>query len=187
MRVARALGKLPAIDGALRSGSLSYSKVRALTRVATQGNEALLLNMALFATGAVTVFLCLNTYVLDFVTQAELGRCETLRMFYSALAWTFGPFLGVWLGPAWARILCGAALAMVLAVYANGGRSGGPSAAYFLTYPVGTLFFLIACWRSAVVTLKQGGVTWRETFYPLELLRARPVPAPLETDEVETP
>ena len=35
VRVARALGKLPAIDGALRSGSLSYAKVRALTRVAT--------------------------------------------------------------------------------------------------------------------------------------------------------
>src|SRR5512140_1216465 len=34
VRVARALGKLPMIDGALRTGSLSYAKVRALTRVA---------------------------------------------------------------------------------------------------------------------------------------------------------
>ncbi len=58
VRVARALGKLPAIDGALRSGSLSYSKVRALTRVATQGNEALLLSMALLATGAQLERLC---------------------------------------------------------------------------------------------------------------------------------
>jgi hypothetical protein len=32
VRVARALGKLPAIDGALAVGKLSYAKVRALTR-----------------------------------------------------------------------------------------------------------------------------------------------------------
>jgi hypothetical protein len=35
VRVARALGKLPAIDGALRVGKLSCAKVRALTCVAT--------------------------------------------------------------------------------------------------------------------------------------------------------
>jgi hypothetical protein len=58
VRVARALGKLPAIDGALRTGSLSYAKVRALTRVATPGNEALLLDMALLATGAQLERLC---------------------------------------------------------------------------------------------------------------------------------
>ena len=40
VRVARALGKLPAIDAALKSGKLSYAKVRALTRVATPENEA---------------------------------------------------------------------------------------------------------------------------------------------------
>ena len=52
VRVARALGKLPAIDEALRVGKLSYAKVRALTRVATAANEARLLEMALYATGA---------------------------------------------------------------------------------------------------------------------------------------
>src|SRR5512146_1188980 len=35
VRVARALGTLPAIDEALKSARLSYAKVRALTRVAT--------------------------------------------------------------------------------------------------------------------------------------------------------
>ena len=35
VRVANALGRLPLIDGALREGRLSYSKVRAITRVAT--------------------------------------------------------------------------------------------------------------------------------------------------------
>ena len=58
VRVARALGKLPAIDEALRVGKLSYAKVRALTRVATAENEARLLELALYATGAQLERLC---------------------------------------------------------------------------------------------------------------------------------
>jgi hypothetical protein len=58
VRVARALGKLSAIDDALRVGKLSYAKVRALTRVATPENEARLLEMALHATGAQLERLC---------------------------------------------------------------------------------------------------------------------------------
>ena len=58
VRVARALGKLPAIDEALRSARLSYSKVRALTRVATAENEGRLLELALVATAAQLERLC---------------------------------------------------------------------------------------------------------------------------------
>ncbi len=58
VRVARALGKLPAIDEAFHSARLSYAKVRALTRVATPQNEEKLLGMALVATGAQLEQLC---------------------------------------------------------------------------------------------------------------------------------
>jgi hypothetical protein len=58
VRVARALGKLPLIDEALRTGGLSYAKARALTRVANPANEARLLAMALVATGAQLERLC---------------------------------------------------------------------------------------------------------------------------------
>ncbi len=58
VRVARALGELPAIDEAFRSATLSYAKVRALTRVATPQNEGQLLEMALVATGAQLERLC---------------------------------------------------------------------------------------------------------------------------------
>ena len=57
--------------------------------------------LAIYAIASITVFVCLNAYVLDYIAQAELGRCETLRMFYSALAWTVGPLLGVWLDSVW--------------------------------------------------------------------------------------
>ncbi len=52
VRVARALPALPAIDAAFASGRVSYSKVRAMTRVATPDNEALLLEVALGSTAA---------------------------------------------------------------------------------------------------------------------------------------
>src|SRR5712671_1803972 len=52
VRVARKLGESPVTDDALRRGELSYSKVRALMRVATEANEALLLEYARLMTGA---------------------------------------------------------------------------------------------------------------------------------------
>lgn len=52
VRVARALPALPLISRAFANGRLSYSKVRALTRVARPDNEADLLDIALNATAA---------------------------------------------------------------------------------------------------------------------------------------
>jgi hypothetical protein len=52
VRVAHALKALPEISAAFSKGTLSYSKVRALTRVATAMNEASLLDFALSTTAA---------------------------------------------------------------------------------------------------------------------------------------
>jgi hypothetical protein len=52
VRVARALESLPLISAAMARGELSYSKVRALTRVACAGTEAALLSMALHGTAS---------------------------------------------------------------------------------------------------------------------------------------
>ena len=52
VRVARALASLPLISGAMAQGQLSFSKVRALSRVATPENETELLEVARHATAA---------------------------------------------------------------------------------------------------------------------------------------
>jgi len=52
VRVAHALAELPVVSRAMRRGALSYSKVRAITRVATPANEAQLVDLALAATAA---------------------------------------------------------------------------------------------------------------------------------------
>ena len=58
VRVARALGALPRIDAALGAGRLSYSKVRAITRVATPATEAALLEDAHHTTAAQLELIC---------------------------------------------------------------------------------------------------------------------------------
>jgi hypothetical protein len=52
VRVARALDTLPTLSGAMCRGELSYSKVRALTRIATPANEAELLVFAMAGTAS---------------------------------------------------------------------------------------------------------------------------------------
>ncbi|MCP4471923.1 MAG: DUF222 domain-containing protein [Gammaproteobacteria bacterium] len=52
VRIAHALKSLPAISSAFESGRLSFSKVRALTRIADLTNEAKLLELAHHATAA---------------------------------------------------------------------------------------------------------------------------------------
>jgi ACDE family multidrug resistance protein len=74
------------------------------------------LSFTTFAT--VTTFVCFNAYVLDYVSKIELGKLETSRLFYSALGWTVGPVLGVflfgWWRPAPFLIAASAALTMLL-------------------------------------------------------------------------
>jgi hypothetical protein len=71
----------------------------------------------------------------------------------------------------WARLLD--AIAIGLPVIAMGGvcREFGVSVFYALTYPVGALIFVWMLARSTIVTLWQGGIVWRGTFYPLDELK----------------
>ncbi len=68
------------------------------------------------ALATATVFVCFNAYVLDYVARAELGRTQSLQMFYSALPWAAGPVLGVWLRELWRPLpfLVAAGFAVVL-------------------------------------------------------------------------
>src|SRR5436309_13125979 len=52
VRIARSLGRLPAIKVAFARGQVSFAKVRALTRVAEPANEENLIELALELTAA---------------------------------------------------------------------------------------------------------------------------------------
>ena len=70
-----------------------------------------------------------------------------------------------------ARIFAAIAVAISFACHATVSYSAGASPLYGFTHPIGALIFSWMLARSAFLTLKSGGVTWRGTFYPLADLR----------------
>ena len=71
----------------------------------------------------------------------------------------------------WLRMLGTAALAVQLSVPAVMCRWMGLSAAYSPFSPLAAPVMAFFMMRSAVLTLRRGGIEWRGTKYPLELLR----------------
>jgi hypothetical protein len=81
------------------------------------------------------------------------------------------PFLGVIFGQGWVRILAGIAVVIALAFHVGVDWAMRVSPFYALTHPLGAIIFSYMLARSTFVTLRDGGVTWRGTFYRLEELR----------------
>ena len=79
VRVAHALKTLPAISSAFRDGELSYSKVRALTRVADRDNENELITFALKTTAARVEERCREQRCGTVASVAEANRAHALR------------------------------------------------------------------------------------------------------------
>jgi hypothetical protein len=63
------------------------------------------------------------------------------------------------------------AVAVLIAIHAGVCLEVGASLLYGLTEPVGALIFSWMLARSTIVTLWNGGIEWRGTFYPLEELK----------------
>ena len=81
------------------------------------------------------------------------------------------PLFGLLFGHGWIRIFAAIALVIALGFYGGAAASMRVSPLYALTYPLGSILLSYMLLRSAVVTLKQGGIVWRDTFYPLDELR----------------
>lgn len=65
------------------------------------------------------------------------------------------------------------ALVCVVGLYLLSHRYSRISIWYAALFPAGAVMFLFSLLRSTVATLRQGGVIWRGTFYPLAELRKR--------------
>lgn len=63
--------------------------------LAIEGYDTLLSGMLIRAVGSVVLAICLNLYILDFIAKKDLNKSEPMRLFYSAAAWSAGPFVGV--------------------------------------------------------------------------------------------
>ena len=67
-------------------------------------------------------------------------------------------------------------LVSIAVLYVLSSRHSRISPWYAILFPAGAILFIYSLIRSAFTTLKDGGVTWRGTFYPLAELRKSRVP-----------
>jgi hypothetical protein len=81
------------------------------------------------------------------------------------------PFAGLAFGSGRIRVFSAIAVLIALSFHVGVDVAMRVSPLYALTHPVGALFFCYMVARSTVVTLWQGGVTWRGTFYRLAELK----------------
>jgi len=81
------------------------------------------------------------------------------------------PFMGLLFAPGWARVPYAVAIGSVFLLYTGIWRQAEIHPWYFLLHPVSTVLFVYTMLRSMFVTLRNGGVEWRGTVYPLEELR----------------
>jgi glycosyltransferase involved in cell wall biosynthesis len=96
---------------------------------------------------------------------------RTIASAFGLLFLNLGPFLGIWLAHGWARVPYAVALGSMFLIYLGMSFKSSIPPYYFLLHPISTMMFEYTLIRSMVLTLRNDGVTWRGTKYPLEELR----------------
>jgi glycosyltransferase involved in cell wall biosynthesis len=107
----------------------------------------------------------------NFFAAAGFSVGMVVLQIVSMLLFNVAPFLGLALGDGWIRLLAGIAVLVALCFHLGGDAVMRVSPLYCLTLPIGAILFTYILLRSTVITLRQGGIYWRETFYKLEELR----------------
>ncbi len=85
------------------------------------------------------------------------------------------PFMAIFVvkGPAWILYLL-AVIALLLFI-SDGNRFYRLPGWYALAHPLSALLFVYIIWKSMLLTLWTGGISWRGTHYPLALLKSNRV------------
>jgi glycosyltransferase involved in cell wall biosynthesis len=81
------------------------------------------------------------------------------------------PFVGILLAHGWIRIFWAIAVIIALCFHACVSIVMRVSPFYAFTHPLGAILFGYMLLRSTIITLQQGGIQWRGTFYPLDELK----------------
>ena len=81
------------------------------------------------------------------------------------------PFVGVIFTHGWIQIFCAIPVVIALCFHVCVNIVMRVSPLYAFTHPLGALLLGYMLLRSTIITLKQGGIQWRGTFYPLDELK----------------
>ena len=111
----------------------------------------------------------------NFFAASGFSVVQSLAMIAGTLAVSVAPFVALPFTHGFARLSAAAGSAVAVAFLAIEARRSGVNWLYGFTHPIGGLLFAYMLLRSMIVTLWQGGIVWRGTFYPLDELRKRMV------------
>jgi hypothetical protein len=107
----------------------------------------------------------------NFFASAEFKLSVVALLLAAIFCANILPFLALPFVHGWALGFVMVSLAIALGFHAGTAVVMRASPWYALTQPLGAAIFGYMLLRSTIVTLRQGGIVWRETFYPLEELR----------------
>jgi glycosyltransferase involved in cell wall biosynthesis len=102
-------------------------------------------------------------------TGFHLGKAAAGALLIAVVG--LAPFLGLLVGPTWARIVCAAGVSSIAVLLGLSRRQSGIGWYYAAAFPFATIVLLIALGRSVVLTLARDGVRWRGHHYPLGELK----------------
>lgn len=85
------------------------------------------------------------------------------------------PFVAVFVTADLTRALYGVCVLLIVLLFAISARFGGARMVFVLAYPIAALLFAYIMWRSALIAVTRGTITWRGTAYPLAAMRANRV------------
>jgi len=107
----------------------------------------------------------------NFFAAAQFSVAVVAMQVAALLLFNVAPFYGLIFGAGWIRVLAGISVLLAMSFHLGGDVVMRVSPLYCLTLPLGATVFVYILLRSTVVTLRQGGIYWRGTFYKLEELR----------------
>jgi hypothetical protein len=107
----------------------------------------------------------------NFFAGAQFRVSTAATQIFALLLFNVVPFVGMLFGHGLVRGLAGIAVLIALCFHLGIDMVMRVSPLYCLTLPLGATIFSYMLLRSTLITLKQGGIIWRDTFYPLDELR----------------
>jgi glycosyltransferase involved in cell wall biosynthesis len=107
----------------------------------------------------------------NFFASAGFNLGVAIAAMTAVVLMNVAPFVAVSAAHGWTRVFAAIAVAIAVGFHAGVNVALRVSPLYALTHPIGAILFAYMLLRSTVVTLWRGGVTWRNTFYPLDELK----------------
>ena len=107
----------------------------------------------------------------NFFASAQFRVSTAAAQILALLVMNVAPFAGLFFGHGWIRVFAVISVLIATCFHLGVDVVMRVSPLYCLTLPLGAIIVSYMILRSTIITLRQGGIVWRDTFYPLDELR----------------